>query len=223
VSITFDLPDVAPDQLFVLSRVFTTGEPISPTLSTGPLTLPSAPWPEEVQIITHDSNPQLGLITASEYISSYPTKSPILNIPINTPTVEPGLLLTKFLGSGASGSVCYADSGYAVKIATWKEGKDMVRHEAMLYEVLLTLQGLCIPKLFGHFHSEQLDVLILEFMSRSLKRVDELNIEQRWVVPSNYISTPSNFTENMTDSASLQSSPRYTKWESFTATFDPRT
>jgi hypothetical protein len=87
---------------------------------------------------------------------------------------------------GASGSVCYADAGYAVKLAMWKGGKEMIGHEALLYEMLLPLQGLCVPKLYGLFRSEMLEVLVLEFMGRSFKSIEELNIEQRWAVPSDY-------------------------------------
>lgn len=134
------------------------------------------PW-SEVQIITQDSRSQLGLIASSEHDTLYPSiKDPV---PIHSPTVKPGLSLIKFLGHGASGSAFYADAGYAVKLAMWKEGKEMVRHEASVYETLLPLQGVCVPKFFGLFASEQIEVIVLEFMGRSLDSIEELNVEQR--------------------------------------------
>jgi hypothetical protein len=94
-------------------------------------------------------------------------------------TIEPELSLTKYLGGGGCGIVYFADAGYAVKLAQWQENKDMLRHEAAVYQSLLPLQGICIPKLYGLFGSECVEALVLQFMGCSLDSIEELNVEQR--------------------------------------------
>src|SRR5262245_36446796 len=61
------------------------------------------------------------------------------------PSIEPDLILTSRLGHGAIGSVFLglAEDGsqYAVKVATSKQGKEMLSKEAFIYDRLSELQG----------------------------------------------------------------------------------
>ena len=67
--------------------------------------------------------------------------------------------LMECVGHEASGQVFIGttnDEKYAIKIAHWKNGKQMLRREANIYEILSDLQGRCIPKIYGFFGSEHL-------------------------------------------------------------------
>jgi len=87
--------------------------------------------------------------------------------------------LTKCIGHGASGQVFIGttdDEKYAIKIAPWKIGKQMLQREAGIYDILSDLQGRCIPKIYGFFSSEHLKALIMDYIGCS---VEDLSIHQR--------------------------------------------
>jgi predicted Ser/Thr protein kinase len=71
------------------------------------------------------------------------------------------------IGDGASGQVFIGTTGnekYAIKIAPWKNGKQMLRREADIYEILSDLQGRCIPKIYGFYGSGHLKALVMAYM-----------------------------------------------------------
>jgi len=92
--------------------------------------------------------------------------------------------LTECVGHGASGQVFIGTTDnekYAIKIAPWKNGKQMLRREADIYEILLDLQGRCVPKIYGFFGSEHLKALIMEYMGRTVENISDLSMDQRSV------------------------------------------
>ena len=95
--------------------------------------------------------------------------------------------LTECIGHGASGQVFIGTTDnekYAIKIAPWKNGKQMLRREADIYEILSDLQGRCIPKIYGFFGSEHLKALIMAYMGRSVGNISDLSMDQRCAVSS---------------------------------------
>jgi hypothetical protein len=68
---------------------------------------------------------------------------------------------------------------YAVKIAPWKKGKQMLLREADIYEILSDLQGRCIPQVYGFFGSEHLKALIMAYMGCSAEKISDLSMDQR--------------------------------------------
>jgi predicted Ser/Thr protein kinase len=98
--------------------------------------------------------------------------------------------LTECIGHGASGQVFVAETDnekYAIKIAPWKNGQQMLRREADIYEILLDLQGRCIPKIYGFYSSEHLKALIMEYMGHSVGNISDLCMDQRCAVYSSSI------------------------------------
>jgi len=96
--------------------------------------------------------------------------------------VDCEISLTECIGHGAAGQVFIGTAGnekYAVKIAPWKDGKQMLQREADIYEVLSDLQGRCIPTIYGFFGSEHLKALIMEYMGHSVGNISDLNTDQR--------------------------------------------
>ena len=95
--------------------------------------------------------------------------------------------LTECIGHGASGQVFIGTTNgemYAIKIAPWKNGKQMLRREAGLYEILSDLQGRCIPKIYGFFGSQHLKALIMAYMGLSVGNISDLSMDQRCAVSS---------------------------------------
>jgi hypothetical protein len=95
--------------------------------------------------------------------------------------------LTECIGHGASGQVFIGTTDkekYAIKIAPWKIGKQMLRREADIYKILSDLQGRCIPKILGFFGSGHLKALIMEYMGRSVENISDLSMDQRCAVSS---------------------------------------
>jgi len=95
--------------------------------------------------------------------------------------------LTKCIGHGASGQVFLGttdDEKYAIKIAPWKIGKQMLQREAGIYEILSDLQGRCIPKIYGFFSSEHLKALFMDYMGCTVGKISDLSMDQRCVVSS---------------------------------------
>ena len=98
--------------------------------------------------------------------------------------------LTECIGHGASGQVFIglADSEkYAIKIASSKNGKQMLQQEAEMYEILSDLQGHCIPKIYGFFGSEHFKALVMAYMGHSVENISDLSIHQRCAVSSRVI------------------------------------
>jgi predicted Ser/Thr protein kinase len=64
------------------------------------------------------------------------------------PSTEPDLLLTDLLGQGSAGYVFLgtAEDGsqYAVKVASWSEGREMLSNEAFIYHCLSQLLAECV-------------------------------------------------------------------------------
>jgi predicted Ser/Thr protein kinase len=90
--------------------------------------------------------------------------------------------LTECIGHGASGQVFVGtidEETYAVKIAPWKKGKQMLLQEAGIYEILSDLQGRCIPQVYGFFGSEHLKALIMGYMGHSAEKIADLSTDQR--------------------------------------------
>ena len=97
------------------------------------------------------------------------------------------ILLTECIGHGGAGQVFIGTAGnekYAIKIAPWKDGKQMLQREAGIYKVLSDLQGRCIPEIYGFFSSDHLKTLIMAYMGRTVENVSDLNTDQRCVVSS---------------------------------------
>ena len=95
--------------------------------------------------------------------------------------------LAECIGHGASGQVFIGltdNEKYAVKIASSKNGKQMLRQEAEVYEILSDLQGQCIPKIYGFFGSEHFKALVMTYMGNSIENVSDLSIHQRCAVSS---------------------------------------
>jgi hypothetical protein len=65
---------------------------------------------------------------------------------VSSDQIDCEISLTECIGHGAADN-----EKYAVKIAPWKDGKQMLQREADIYEVLSELQGRCIPKIYGFF------------------------------------------------------------------------
>lgn len=97
-----------------------------------------------------------------------------------SPAVE--ILLSECIGHGVAGQVFVGTTDnevYALKVAPWKSGGEMLQREADIYRVLLDLQGRCIPKVFGFFSSEYLKVLIMEYSGSTVQDVSDLSMDQR--------------------------------------------
>ena len=96
------------------------------------------------------------------------------------PSALPKLRLTDVLGRGAAGYVYLGTtedgSQYAVKVAPWREGKEMLSDEAFIYNHLIQLQGKCVPKVFGLFSCEYFDVIVMEFVGRTVDKMEELTV-----------------------------------------------
>ena len=97
------------------------------------------------------------------------------------------ITLTECIGHGALGQVFIGTTDnekYAIKIAPWKNGKQMLRREADIYEILSDLQGRCIPKIYGFFGSEHLKALIMTYMGCSVENISDLGMDQRCAISS---------------------------------------
>ena len=97
------------------------------------------------------------------------------------------ILLTECIGHRGAGQVFIGMAGnekYAVKIAPWKDEKQMLQQEAGIYEVLSDLQGWCIPEIYGFFSSDHLETLIMAYMGCTVENVSDLNTDQRCTVSS---------------------------------------
>jgi hypothetical protein len=95
--------------------------------------------------------------------------------------------LTECIGHGASGQVFIGltdSEKYAIKIASSKNGKQMLQQEAEIYEILSDLQGQCIPKIYGFFGSEHFKALVMAYMGHSVENISDLSIHQRCAVSS---------------------------------------
>jgi predicted Ser/Thr protein kinase len=95
--------------------------------------------------------------------------------------------LTECIGHGASGQVFLGETEkekYAIKIAPWKSGRQMLQREADIYEILADLQGRCIPKIYGFYGSEHLKALIMTYMGHSVGNISDLSVDQRCAVYS---------------------------------------
>jgi hypothetical protein len=105
------------------------------------------------------------------------------------PSTEPDLLLTDLLGQGSAGHVFLATaedgSQYAVKVASWSEGREMLSNEAFIYDRLSQLRAECVLETFGFFGCKDFDVLIMELVGRTLEKTDDLSVAQRCVVYNN--------------------------------------
>jgi hypothetical protein len=111
---------------FVLYREPDVSESVtSPVRSIGPLTAPFTRPNERIRQTLED-----------------PLASNASLVPFDRIGCE--ISLSECVGHGAAGQVFIGtidNEKYAVKIALWKEGKQMLRREADIYKVLLDLQG----------------------------------------------------------------------------------
>ena len=107
------------------------------------------------------------------------------------PSALPKLRLTDVLGRGAAGYVYLgtAEDGsqYAVKVAPWRDGKEMLSNEAFIYDHLIPMQGECVPKMFGLFSCKYFDVIVMEFVGQTVDKMEDLSVAQRCVSPNNAI------------------------------------
>src|SRR5262245_2991825 len=96
--------------------------------------------------INHHSGSVVHCPPAGAHSSPHPIPMPSAYLP----SAKPKLRVTDLLGDGAAGYVYLgtAEDGsqYAVKIATRREGREMLSHEAFIYDHLIQLQGECVPK-----------------------------------------------------------------------------
>ncbi len=107
------------------------------------------------------------------------------NAPLDPLDNEIEISLTECIGHGASGQVFIGltdGEKYAVKIASSKNGKQMLQQEAEMYEILSDLQGQCIPKIYGFFGSEHFKALVMAYMGHSVENISDLSIHQRCAV-----------------------------------------
>jgi len=148
---------------------YSTSETVaSPVRSNGPLTVSFAQPPAYVETMI----PSIDLLASNASL-----------VPSNQIDCE--ILLTKCIGHGAAGQVFIGTAGnakYAIKIAPWKDGKQMLQQEADIYKVLSDLQGRCIPKIYGFFGSEHLKVLIMAYMGHMVGNISDLNMDQQCAV-----------------------------------------
>ena len=124
-------------------------------------------------------------------ISPVRSIGPLMASFIQPPTVAPfdqiEISLTECIGHGASGQVFIGTTDnekYAIKIAPWKNGEQMLRQEAGIYEILSDLQGRCIPKIYGFFASDHLKALIMAYMGHRVGSISDLSMDQRCAVSS---------------------------------------
>jgi hypothetical protein len=116
-----------------------------------------------------DSNPQ-------------PTSVPGADVP----SAVPHFRLTDLIGEGIAGYVYsgIAEDGsrYAVKVALFTEGKEMLSNEAFIYGHLTQLQGECVPWIFGLFSCEYFDAMVMEFVGRTVVEMEDVSFSQRYVL-----------------------------------------
>jgi len=92
--------------------------------------------------------------------------------------------VTQFLGSGSVGNVyrgCLqgiTSEDVVVKMVR-EERSEAVRLEAEIYNVLLPLQGLHIPTVYGLFMEEHFYVLIMKYVGETLTSFEGLSVSQR--------------------------------------------
>ena len=123
-------------------------------------------------------------LSTSPFSSFRPNESMQDPFQTNAALVPLEISLTECVGHGASGQVFIGTTDnekYAIKIAPWKNGKQMLRREADIYEILSDLQGRCVPKIYGFFGSEHLKALIMEYMGRTVENISDLSMDQRSV------------------------------------------
>jgi hypothetical protein len=98
---------------------------------------------------------------------------------VSSDQIDCEISLTECIGHGSADN-----EKYAVKIAPWKDEKQMLQREADIYEVLSELQGKCIPKIYGFFGSRHLKVLIMSYMGHTVGNISDLDTDQRYDVSS---------------------------------------
>jgi hypothetical protein len=176
---SFDSPYVA-DKEFILSRRFFGGQ-----YTTTPYIHPRAQRSRRQQDFQFDSKRRFGSISHSSPADtgSSPHSAPVPSADL--PSTEPDLILTDLLGQGSAGYVFLgtAEDGspFAVKVATLKQGKEMLSNEASIYKHLSELQGDCVPDVFGLFSCKHFDVLVMEFVGPILGKMEDLSVAQRCV------------------------------------------
>jgi hypothetical protein len=91
------------------------------------------------------------------------------------------------LGCGAASyvflGVAEDGSQYAIKPAPWRETKEMLSNEAFIYDHLSQLQGECVPGIFGLFSREEFDALVMEFVGRTVEKMEDLGVAHWCVFP----------------------------------------
>jgi hypothetical protein len=65
----------------------------------------------------------------------------------------------------------------------------MLSNEAFIYDHLSQLQGDCVPEMFGLFSCKEFDALVMEFVGRTVDKMEDLSVAQRCVFPSFYLVT----------------------------------
>jgi len=186
-----DTPSGAVSRSFLLNR-----EPdavASPVRSIGPLTTtftqsPTAYVGTKIFDLFTPFSPALPKTPFDEQRQA--VEDPVSSNASLVPFDQIEISLTESIGHGASGQVFIGtadDEKYAIKIAPWKNGKQMLRREADIYEILSDLQGRCIPKIYGFFGSEHLKALVMAYMGRSVGSISDLSLDQRYAIsPSRF-------------------------------------
>ncbi|KAF5384079.1 hypothetical protein D9615_003428 [Tricholomella constricta] len=167
-------PRDAVSRSFVLYREPDASESVAaPVRFLGALTTPILSiWPFSSTLSKTPSNAQIQQTVEDPFASNASL------VPFN----EIELSLTECVGHGASGQVFVGetdDEKYAIKIAPWKNGKQMLRREADIYQILSDLQGQCIPKIYGFYRSADLAALIMAYMGCSVGKISDLSMDQR--------------------------------------------
>ena len=189
-------PSGAVSRSFVLYREPDASESVaSPVRSIGPL---MAPFTQPLTAYFGTMAPRIFDMSTTPFPST-PSKTssneqikqamedPFASNASLVPFDQIEISLIECIVHGASGQVFFATTDnekYAIKIAPWKNGQQMLRREADIYEILSDLQGRCIPKIYGFFGSGHLKALIMAYMGRSVGNISDLNMDQRCAVSS---------------------------------------
>jgi serine/threonine protein kinase len=186
---SFDSPYVA-DTEFVLLQ-----QPSTRQYSTTPFPHPRSTPQQDSKFYNNGSVAHCPPAGADS--SPHPIAVPSADLPLT----EPKLRLTDLLGKGAAGYVYLgtAEDGsqYAVKVAPWREGKEMLSNEAFIYNHLIQLQGECVPKMFGLFSCKYFDVVVMEFVGRTVDKMEDLSVAQRCVF-HNAVPLPRHWSKFLT-------------------------
>ena len=93
--------------------------------------------------------------------------------------------VTKFLGRGSVGNVYQGQlegiqlQDVVIKIVRDEPLQEQLHQEAEIYNILLSLQGIHIPIVYGLFMEEHFHVLIMKYAGKTLTSFEGLTVVQR--------------------------------------------